>query len=524
MNKQDKNIVYHKKANGTTYVYQVVDRYWDKEKQQARTKQVCIGKLDPETGALIPSKRLGSHGKAAVSEAITATTRVVGPSLVIEQVKQRTGIVKVLAQASPERGHEILALAEFLLCKGQALAHAGTWMNQAGRADAERFSSQRISELLGAFTVDEEQHFFKLWGKKMQSSKDHLCYDITSVSSYSAQNEYVRYGYNRDKEALPQVNLAVVYGQQSRLPLSFRLLPGSISDVVTVENLLDQFDKLQFPQLHLVMDRGFYSKKNVDELSDKRQHFTMGVPTHLKWVREIIDRHRDHIDSPETLRTVDDEQFYAYTVLHSWGEARRRCYLHFYYDPQKHADEIKALDQKLILWRDELVNHQEVAEHREYYDQFFHVKETPKRGRTVTMNRVAIQAARKPYAGFRLIISTKIKDSLEALSIYRDKDVIEKSFDDLKNELDMKRLRVQSAKRMQTRLFIQFIALILLSEMRKVMREHDLLGKYTAKSLLMELESLTKIHYSGTYKDKLSEATKAQRLILEAFGVDLSSS
>jgi hypothetical protein len=52
------------------------------------------------------------------------------------------------------------------------------------------------------------------------------------------------------------------------------------------------------------------------------------------------------------------------------------------------------------------------------------------------------------------------------------------------------------------------------------MREQDLLGKYTARSLIMEMESLTTIYYSGKYKNKMSEATKVQREILKAFGIE----
>jgi len=45
------------KKTGVTYVYESVSR-WDKEKKQARSTQVCIGKLDKETGAFIPSKHI----------------------------------------------------------------------------------------------------------------------------------------------------------------------------------------------------------------------------------------------------------------------------------------------------------------------------------------------------------------------------------------------------------------------------------------------------------------------------------
>lgn len=112
-----------------------------------------------------------------------------------------------------------------------------------------------------------------------------------------------------------------------------------------------------------------------------------------------------------------------------------------------------------------------------------------------------------------------MKDPLVDLSLYREKDVVEKCFDDLKNELDVKRLRVHRSKRMKSRLFIQFIALILLSRIRKTMKDSLPDSRHAVKSLLWELESLMTIHYTGKYKSKLSEMTKAQRLNLDALGV-----
>jgi transposase len=519
MDNNNNKRVYHRKANGTTYVYEIVKNYWDKGKQQSRNKQVCIGKLDPITGEFIPSKRLGDHGAASLNSEVTASTIITGPALILRRIDQSIGLSKVLKKASPENWDSILALAWYIVCTGKALAQADVWSRQHEVPTDKNLDSQRISELLSELSEDERQSFFKIWGKKV-ASQDYLCYDITSISSYAEANEYVRYGYNRDRESLPQINLAMIYGQKSSLPVTFRELPGSINDVVTVEYLLDRFDKLEFPRVHFVMDRGFYSQSNLDSLFDARQHFTIAVPAHLKWIKCKIDENLHLIDSPYGLKEVEGEQIYAHTVLHSWGPKRRRCYLHFYYDPQKQVDDHKSLDSNLLKWKNELLTEQRIPEHEEYYEHFFTVKRTPKRGLNVTMNWEAVEAARKQYAGFRVILSTNIKDNLEALKIYRNKDVVEKCFDDLKNELDMKRLRVHNSGRMKSRLFIQFIALILLSQIRKVMREQDLLGKYTARSLIMEMESLTTIYYSGKYKNKMSEATKVQREILKAFGIE----
>lgn len=49
------SIVYSKHKNGVTYVYEF-ENFWDKEKKQARSKRKCIGKLDPVSGEVIPSK------------------------------------------------------------------------------------------------------------------------------------------------------------------------------------------------------------------------------------------------------------------------------------------------------------------------------------------------------------------------------------------------------------------------------------------------------------------------------------
>lgn len=47
------------KTTGVTYVYECVS-FWDKIKKKPASKCTCIGKLDPGTGELIPSKRFQS--------------------------------------------------------------------------------------------------------------------------------------------------------------------------------------------------------------------------------------------------------------------------------------------------------------------------------------------------------------------------------------------------------------------------------------------------------------------------------
>ena len=84
----------------------------------------------------------------------------------------------------------------------------------------------------------------------------------------------------------------------------------------------------------------------------------------------------------------------------------------------------------------------------------------------------------------------------------------------------MKRLRMHSSAAVDGRLFVQFIALILMSALRKEMRKSDLIERYTVRELLREMKTLTKIKYNGKYGHILTELTKPQRKLLEKLGID----
>ena len=61
------------KRTGITYVYES-ESYWDKEKQQPRSKRRLIGKLDEQTGEVIPTDGRGKKRaeKKKVSSGDTA--------------------------------------------------------------------------------------------------------------------------------------------------------------------------------------------------------------------------------------------------------------------------------------------------------------------------------------------------------------------------------------------------------------------------------------------------------------------
>ena len=68
------------KKTGVKYAYESIS-YWDKEKKQPRSKRKYLGRVDPETGEIISSRRQKNHtadstqDQAAVYEPALAQLR-----------------------------------------------------------------------------------------------------------------------------------------------------------------------------------------------------------------------------------------------------------------------------------------------------------------------------------------------------------------------------------------------------------------------------------------------------------------
>ncbi len=513
-------VEYANKKTGVVYVYESVS-YWDKSKKQPRNKRVCIGKRDPTTGDFIPSKRLSPKQAAVRDPSVTAISRVAGPYLILEQITRQHKIDKLLKKCFHDKWEIMLSLVYFIVHKGTALSRSEPWSTACLHPFSKSIASQRISELLREISEDERINFLAKWLEHVLE-EDYLCYDITSVSSYAKHNEYTHFGYNRDNEMLEQINLAMLFGQKSSLPAYYRRMPGNISDVATLKTTIKSLNFLGITNMHFVLDRGFYSIANIDELCRRRHKFTIALPAGRKWVEKILDKDWENITSPMNyLTTGKDEALYAATELYKWGESNHRAYLHLYYNAERAANDFDRFTRKLIAYRKELLTGKTLEKHQDYYDRYLIVKKTPKRGLQVSFNEEAIQKYRKRYSGFFCIMSNKVTTTEEALNIYRNKDSVENCFDDLKNHLDMKRLRVHNASAMDSRLFLQFIALIYISSIRNMIQKDDKLKYFTTREVMEEMETLVKIKYSNRYGQLFTETTPIQKQILKVFGVEL---
>ena len=102
--------------SGTVYVYSS-ESYWDKEKKQPRSRRKLIGKLDEETGEIIPTGKGGRRKPVAdTSEAETADTSTDQKSIASDILAEKDQTIRELREElrvlKAERKEMIAAMEE----------------------------------------------------------------------------------------------------------------------------------------------------------------------------------------------------------------------------------------------------------------------------------------------------------------------------------------------------------------------------------------------------------------------------
>ena len=127
--------------------------------------------------------------------------------------------------------------------------------------------------------------------------------------------------------------------------------------------------------------------------------------------------------------------------------------------------------------------------------------------------------------GYFAILSSQFKDPAEAMIACELRYTTENFFSDLQNDEDCYRLDVYTPHNLYVRVFIQFIAQILRSYLRRVINQnHEKLPwGQPAHAVLWEIDSLQQVEtVDGRrfYRD----ATPMQEQILNMFGIDIRKS
>jgi transposase len=515
--------IVEQKIKGRVYLYEV-ESFWDKEKKKPRQKRKYLGPKEriykkpvSESETHLPEPALKIKPSNFVSKSY-------GDIFLLNYLQKELGIRDLLKKEFGDIHKEMLALSAFMLGQSSGSYLFPYWHEEHHIEGVRKLNSQNLSELyeyVGRFER-ERLDFLKNWGQYINPTSG-IYYDITSVSSYSTNIEDVEWGYNRDKEYLPQINIGFTHCSKTGLPLSYNVHPGSIVDVSTLKNVIKTFNLFKLKNLFFILDRGFCSVANIIEMYQNNMSFIQPLSFSLNKAKELVSKHKIDICKAEHAFSYKEEILYHKCDEIEFEEIKFNA--HIFYN-EKAAIDYKHYIYKILFEIEKEIKKASFFESdkdcKNYleknvtckYQKYFKIE-----NKLIVKDIDAIENAIFRAGTFIFVVHGKDLNNEQIIEAYRNRDRIEKDINSMKNQIDTKRIRAHNQDTAQGRLFIKFLSLIVTTKIMNVIKEDKKLKKYSINEIMAELKKIKINSFDGENKF-ITELSKKQKLIFKAFKID----
>lgn len=498
---------------GTTYVYEV-ENYWNKEKKQSRQKKKLIGKRDPKTNEIIPTGK--NRDKIKIKD--------LGSIYFLEEIYKKLGLVEIIEKEFFQY-KEILSMVSFLLSEHNPIYLAQDWFEACcSQFKTIDLSSQRVSELFERIgnSPDKKFNFFRNWIKENKPT-DTIFYDITSISSYSEKLDIAEMGYNRDKENLRQINLGIIYGGNNHLPLLYNFHQGSISDVASLNKAIEMNKELGLTNIIYIMDRGFYSQRNLKDLIDEK--IIIPVPYSTNLAKQMVVNNENELSCDENLICYNEHLYYHFRQNQKINNTDYS--IHVFRDKMKYEiretefyKEIFQIESKLktIEYKIETIEEDLKLIAKKKF-KYFKI-ERNENSILVTRNKEEIKKAKQRFGTVVYLTNCGDLKKDEIIKLQKDRDDIEKVFNSMKNDINQNRLRVNNRNRIDGKLFVIFISLVVNSYIENIRKSSKDLKKKTKNEIFYELKKIKAVQYSNNFI-QIPELSKKAKDIFKAYNIEI---
>ena len=531
-----KGKIISKKKGGATYILYQYGSDYNPEKRYAIPLRAIIGKVSPEDATLMyPNEKFQVFFPDAVIPdelplAYRSCCLRIGSGVIIRKVLGEYDLFPMLRKRFGNDTGLILDLMSYLIVEEE---NAGQYYPDYAFTHplfTEKmaiYSDSKVNRLLSSITKDQCISFLDDWNEKRDhKSRIYVSYDSTNKNCEAGDIDIVEFGKAKDDKGLPVFNLSIAMDKTNRVPLFYEEYPGSVTDVSQFTCMVDKVMEYGYKKIGFILDRGYFSKENIRYIDKNGYTFIIMCKGCKSLVSSLVLSKRD------TFETKREAAVRAYRVYGGTATAKlyeddtEERYFHIYYNPSKQAAEREQLEQRIEKLRQFMDRHigKEVKFGRAY-EEYFHLHYDRKGRFRGADERTDVIERELKLCGYFCIITSEKMTATQALVQYKGRDISEKLFRSDKTFIGSKSERVQSSQSMSSKIFIEFIALIVRNWIYNLLKEQmiktESRQKYmTVPAAIRELEKIEMVRRNnGIYK--LDHAvTKTQKVILSSFGLD----
>ena len=528
-----------KTIKNTPYVYYETGRTYDSAKKYNSPKRVCIGKVsEGHPGMMAPNTNfLRFFPEAALPDEAEGPVRSsclhVGAYFVIRKVINEYFLDRMIAKIIGRDAGLFLDLAVYsIITEGNAAQYYPSYAyNHPLMTEEMRiYSDSKISDFLGNEMDNQRIAFLNEWNRKRDHrEKIYISYDSTNKICQAGDVDLAEIGHSKEGSDKPIFNYSIAFDSNNREPLFYEAYPGSIVDISQLQLMLEKAEGFGYRHIGFILDRGYFSKGNIHFMDSKGYEFIIMVKGMKKLVRDLVlEVHGTFEQSRSTsIRAFKVNGTTVRRQLYPSDEHER--YFHIFYDERKHTAERSKLEQDIDLMAKQLKSWQGLqvrptGKYAKYFDLIYFHEGKEDEAFSCARERTDVIDQEIKLCGYFVIISSDKMTAEEALTLYKGRDSSEKLFRGDKSYLGNKAERVYGSESVDTKVFIEFVALIIRNRIYTRLKDEMLKNdrKFNFMTVPAALRELDKIEMvKGLDNEyRLDHAvTATQKAILNAFGM-----
>ena len=457
---------------GKYYLYEISSR-WDKEKKRSvKVTGKCIGSIS-ESG-ITPSKNRNS--KIDIDSLPIKTKNYASYSFFLNECKDW---IVPLKKYFPDSWEQLLCMAYTRLFHKSPIKNMPFYFEQSFLSEQFKdlpFSDKTIGNVLN--DTGRNQYIAEQFLKEFIPNDRLVLVDATPIFSKSKNIYEAKLGYNNKKRWESQINLLYLYDPELALPLFYRLSPGDIREVKTLEMAILSAG---LKNAVVVGDKGFTSELNMNII--EQNDFSFILP--LRRNSSYIDY--TGIDGTKT----KFEGFFKYKDRYIW-----------------YKQTMVNDNRRVIVFLDEQLR---ISEEKDYLDRI------EKKHEKYDME--GFYQKQNSMGTISMIDNVMDKSPQEIFFTYKSRCEIEQLFDIFKNELNADRTYIHSIESLKGWMFINHLALTAYYRVYKLLKDKDLLGKYSVEDILMHLAHVNMVNINGQWR--LCEIAQKSVKLFEKLNINL---
>lgn len=491
-------------------------RYYDEEQKKWELRIE-----EDHSSEIITSLKVNSRHE--VTDVIS-----VGTYLLFTKLIEKDTLLESLKSVFPDTYKQLLSLAYYCLdeCDFKSNRYA-LYAKEHKLPYQVPLTPTAITRLFQSVTEADELNFFShyfesLYKANGTSRRRFWALDSTSISTYSKYLD-AKFGHNKQEENIPQINIVLLTDQKTGRPLYYSRFNGSIPDISTVSFTFDNLLHIGARSFVAVMDRGYYSNDNLNEILSCGYHFLICVPLDkVDSFKDVLLEAAQAFICGDKYESAIDENVFTKKIVYEYKnkgkKLKKDLFVHVFYDQERAGAVTKHIQKRRVEVMKMLKEHMTLDGNNQSFAKKYLIQEEDG---LIRINNEAFQEANSK-AGIFVCVSDCIGEGKQAFYGYKDRRTVEDCFNDLKVKMSCDRFNTSSEESLPGKCFVEFIALSLhmrIEYLLRKMKENGVkLPHHSVRTILRDLQGIKTVEFGDGYS-AVKTISRTQKETLKLFHV-----